>query len=123
MCEIRSFEELLEKYDAFNAVLHLKQCNECKDKYSDLINILYPEMDMKISIKEKRHKFSLSIFKLAFGFAILFLLMISMPLSHNIDNSSDWICIDISNNDYMEIVDNLDDNEFLELYHTMEENL
>ncbi len=123
MCEIRSFEELLEKYDAENAILHLKQCNECKDKYSDLLNMLYPEMDVKISIKEKKRKSSLSIFKLAIGFAILFLLMISMPLSHNIDNSSDWICIDISNNDYMEIVDNLDDNEFLELYHTMEENL
>lgn len=123
MCEIKSFEELIEKYDAENAVLHLKQCNECNDKYSNLLNILYPEIDMKISIRERKHKFSLRTFKLAIGFAILFLLMISMPFSRNIDNSSDLLCIDISNSDYMEVVDNLDDKEFLELYHTMEENL
>ncbi len=118
MCEYNSLEELME-LSIEDIEKHISTCNDCRNKYSDLLKILYP--DIKLNIKKRKSSlFSFKKLSFIIGFAII-ILVLSIGFINN-KQSLDYTYL-LNEDDISQAVDNLDEDQFIELFYTLKEDL
>lgn len=122
MCEIKSFEQLLEAFDMEGARMHLEECAQCREQYSAALNILCPRINTG-NVKIRRRKMQLPYFvrKFAWIGAIGLLLLIFYPRQTAVEKPvlTEYAYM-LEYDDYLDIVDNMDDEEFWALYDKLE---
>lgn len=125
MCEIKSFEELLENYDAIEVSKHLEICGECRKKYSNKMTLLYPEIPMekmrvirRISLKG----LFLRIAPFAAGAVLAVIAGVMFLNDVNTQEKTNGYSA-ITYNDCLEIMDSISDDEFIEIINSVQEDL
>jgi len=59
MCEIKSFEDLLEKFNAEEVAEHLNSCSECRKTYGKDFAMIYPDIPFERINYGKKKEFSI----------------------------------------------------------------
>lgn len=126
MCDIKSFEDLMEKYDAKCAGEHLRDCPSCRKDYSNLFEMLYPDLPIESFVikKQKQRAFSFRLIPLAgLGLALLILFLFSTEKNSSNNGFDDSFYDALSYSDCIEIVDNMDEGSFDEILNYLKEDL
>lgn len=125
MCEVKSFEDLIERYSADEAAEHLKSCKECRESYGYYFSVLYPDIQVeKIRLKENKSiLLFMRLFPAVAGLVIVFIVGIFFWQNHftakSVSNDSNTL----SYYDCLDIMDNLSDDEFVEIINDIQEAL
>lgn len=120
MCEIKSFEELMDKYDMEGALMHVRECRQCNERYASMLSVLCPEINTaKMQAKTRRIPYLLR--KFAWIGALGLLLFIFYPRQNTaVQPALNEYAYVLEYNDYIDLVDNMDDDEFWALYEKLE---
>ena len=125
MCEIKSFEDLLEKYSADEAAEHIHSCSECRKLYGNVFALVYPDIPQdRIRVK---HSFNSSLFfKIAPAVAALslvFIIGVFLLQNSRLGNKANGYSNSITYYDCLEIMDSIGDDEFIEIINNVQEEL
>jgi len=126
MCEIKSFDDLLEKFSAEEAGNHIGSCAECFKKYSGMFELLYPEIPMekpkfkKESLWKRSRLFRMA--PIAAGLAAAAIISFFFVKAPSVEKGINGYS-ELSYNDCLEIMDSMGDDEFVEIINSVQEGL
>lgn len=124
-CEIKSFEELMEKYSAEEAQKHILECGGCSEEYGSLLKTIYPDLEFpKIKIRRRERLSSSPFFRwsVAAAAAVILVTAVIIPfIAQSRQRGSMYTLLNYE--DYLDITASMDEDEVINLLHSIQEEL
>lgn len=122
-CEIKNFEDFMEKYSAEEAEKHLLKCRECKDKYGRIVSELYPSITMpNLKIRKKRFYAPFFRWSVAAAALVLLLTVVIIPFISQSRQKGNMYSM-LNYEDYLDITSTMDEDEVVNMLHSIQEEL